>query len=171
MWTREPSVHARKATEMNFSLSSAHLSRVLDEHVRSYREASPFPHTFTDHIFPRLWAEAVAGEVPERMDSRGCVPGAAACYRRKATHYRKSELHEPSFGRHTRSIFSSLRSQPFVEFLERLSGIPRLIPDPGYQGSGVHLIGQDGVLAVRLRERQRACCAAGSAAGKNGNTV
>ena len=45
-------------------------------------------------------------------------------------------------------LFAALRSEPFVRFLELLSGIGGLVPDPGYEGSGVHLTGEGGLLAV-----------------------
>ena len=51
-------------------------------------------------------------------------------------------------GDYTRQLFVTLRSQHFVRFLETLSGVSGLIPDPGYEGSGVHLTGDGGVLAV-----------------------
>lgn len=116
--------------------------------ARSYAAASPFPHTYIDDLFPRKTIEAIASEIPEKALPSGCVLGAAACYRKFGTHYRKSELHREAMGPHTRLLFAALRSKHFVRFLERLSGIGGLVPDPGFEGSGVHLTGDGGVLAV-----------------------
>ena len=116
--------------------------------VAAYAAARPFPHTYIDGLFPDPALEAVASEIPEAADASGCVPGAAACYRKVGTHYRKSELHREAMGPSTRQMFETLRSAHFVRFLEALSGIRGLVPDPGYEGSGVHLTGNGGVLAV-----------------------
>ena len=114
----------------------------------SYSGAAPFPHAVIDDLFPAGVIQAIASEVPEQMLPSGCVPGAAACYRKASVHFRKSELHHESMGPSTRRLFATLRSAPFVRFLETLSGVEGLIPDPGYEGSGVHLTGDGGVLAV-----------------------
>ena len=114
----------------------------------SYSRAAPFPHAVIDDLFPAGVIQAIASEVPEQMLPSGCVPGAAACYRKASVHFRKSELHHESMGPSTRRLFVTLRSAPFVRFLETLSGVEGLIPDPGYEGSGVHLTGDGGVLAV-----------------------
>lgn len=122
-----------------------HLARQL---AASYAVASPFPHTFFDDIFPRQTVEAVAAEIPEVVLPHGCVSGAASCYLRRGTHYRKSELHRSAMGPYTNMLFTTLRSPRFVQFLEVLTGISGLVPDPGFEGSGVHLTGDGGVLAV-----------------------
>ena len=128
----------------NFTFGQHHAHRM----ARSYAVAAPFPHAVIDHLFALKTVEAIAHEIPEETLPSGCVPGAAACYLRRNTHYRKSELHRQAMGPYTRALFATLRSPPFVRFLEVLSGVGGLIPDPGYEGSGVHLTGDGGVLAV-----------------------
>jgi hypothetical protein len=132
----------------NFTLSPLLLDRVLEAHTARYQAATPFPHAVLDGLFSRDALRTILQEVPEQMLSNGCVAGAASCYRRRGTHFRKSELHDESFGPYTRALFETLRSRRFVSFVEKLSGLSGLIPDPGYQGSGVHLTGPQGVLAV-----------------------
>ena len=110
--------------------------------------ALPFPHAIIESLFPEKSLRALAAEIPETMLASGCVPGAAACYRKRGVHYRKSELHDAAQGPYTRALFATLRTRSFVQFLERLSGVHRLIPDPGFQGSGVHLTGPGGILKV-----------------------
>lgn len=133
----------------NVSFDASHLQALLAKHGTGYRSAQPFPHVIMDEglLHQSIFA-AIASEIPERILGSGCVPGAAACYRKRGVHWRKSELHHESMGPHTRALFAALRSDRFVHFLERLSGIRPLIPDPGYQGSGVHLTGSGGILKV-----------------------
>jgi hypothetical protein len=55
-------------------------------------------------------------------------------------------LDESVMGPYTRLVFGLLKSSMFVEFLERLSGIENIIPDPHYRGSGLHQTGPGGFL-------------------------
>lgn len=145
------SVHALGSRDWalpNVSFHRQHLDALLAAHVGAYRTALPFPHTVIESLMPLEVVRAVASEIPEQILQSGCVPGAAVCYRKKNVHFRKSEIHHNSMGMHTRALFAALRSRVFVKFLERLSGIRPLIPDPGYQGSGVHLTGSGGILKV-----------------------
>jgi len=132
-----------------FNVTTPHLNQRARRLAASYASAAPFAHTYIDDLFPRAEIASVAAEIPETMLASGCVAGAAACYRKnRRVHYRKSELHHETMGPHTRGLFAALRSEPFVRFLELLSGIGGLVPDPGYEGSGVHLTGEGGLLAV-----------------------
>ena len=130
------------------NFSSLDLKAALQAHAPDYLSALPFPHAIIESLFPERALRALAAEVPETMLASGCVPGAAACYRKRGVHYRKSELHDEAQGPYTRALFATLRTRSFVQFLERLSGVERLIPDPGFQGSGVHLTGPGGILKV-----------------------
>mmetsp|Transcript_7940 Transcript_7940/g.36165 ORF Transcript_7940/g.36165 Transcript_7940/m.36165 type:complete len:185 (-) Transcript_7940:162-716(-) len=51
-------------------------------------------------------------------------------------------------GPNTRLVFSLLKSSMFVAFLERLTGIDDIIPDPHYRGSGLHQTEPGGFLRV-----------------------
>ena len=134
----------------NMSFLSTRLYSLLQKYAATYQSASPFPHAVIDEpLFnDASMLRAVASEIPQTMRENGCVPGAAACYRKPGTHFRKSELHHDRHGPYTRALFETLRTQRFVHFLEQLSGIRGLIPDPGFQGSGVHLTGSGGILKV-----------------------
>ena len=62
---------------------------------------------------------------------------------------RKSAVVDESvMGPYTRLVFGFLKTSLFVEFLERLSGIDDIIPDPHYRGSGLHQTGPGGFLRV-----------------------
>ena len=45
-----------------------------------------------------------------------------------------------------RSVVLELQSPGFLEFLEKVSGVEQIIPDPYLTGGGLHLSGPDGVL-------------------------
>ncbi|MDP7555527.1 MAG: 2OG-Fe(II) oxygenase [Nitrospinota bacterium] len=47
-----------------------------------------------------------------------------------------------------RSLFYSFNAKPFLAYLENLTGIPGLIPDPDFNGAGFHEIGTGGYLGI-----------------------
>ena len=151
--------------------SLLHPSRLLAfslQHTLSYRSATPFPHAVIDGFFPAEALRHVLDEIPERTMPSGCIMGAAACYRKANVHYRKSEIHLDGMGPHTRVLFSLLRSARFVRFLEELSGIDGLIPDPGYEGSGLHVTGDGGMLKVHHDFNYMQCARGAAVAGRAG---
>ena len=114
-----------------------------------YRAAEPFPHTVIDGVFPSCLLEAVAAELPEEVDvMRGCVKGASRCFRAPNEKGKSQITSEKQMGNATRLMFATMRSAPFVRFLEAVSGIDELVPDPAYHGSGVHLTAPGGRLQV-----------------------
>ena len=53
---------------------------------------------------------------------------------------------ETQFGGATRALLFQLNSSAFIDFLETLTGICVLIPDPHFWGGGVHQIVRGGFL-------------------------
>ncbi|WP_400083912.1 2OG-Fe(II) oxygenase [Yoonia sp. R78084] len=49
---------------------------------------------------------------------------------------------------YSKSVFHALNSRPFIQFLENMSGIKGLIPDPYYGGGGVHRTNTTGFLSI-----------------------
>lgn len=149
------------------------LSRIARRHQHQYINAEPFAHAILDDLVqPGLLAELDL-ELPRsrtnmrrgtRERSGGArngsvgthVPGAhfscgsmALCQRKRLVEHLKLVIdREADMGPVTRLFFAALRSAPFVRFLELLTGITGLIPDPAFFGSGVHLTAPGGILAV-----------------------
>lgn len=48
----------------------------------------------------------------------------------------------------TRTLFSFLKSSTFIQFLEKLTGISDIIPDPHFRGSGIHQTLSGGFLNI-----------------------
>ncbi len=49
---------------------------------------------------------------------------------------------------YSKAVFHALSSRPFIQFLEQMSGIKGLIPDPYYQGGGIHRSETSGFLSI-----------------------
>ena len=115
----------------------ARADRYRDEFVR----AEPFSHVVLDDFLPEDALDALLREFPE--------PGEAGWRRRDVAHERKLGLSdETAMGPNTRHVLQQLNSQVFLEFLERITGIDGLIPDPHFVGGGLHQIVPGGLLKI-----------------------
>ena len=106
-----------------------------------YAAAQPFPHLAIDGFFDPAMLEAVLAEFPgpgeirwQRFDNPEEIKLASAA--------------ETSFGAHTRLFLYHLNSITFLDFLSGVTGIENLIPDPSFDGGGLHQIVRGGKLGV-----------------------
>lgn len=131
-----------------------------------FAAATPFPHISVDNVFPRAFLEAVVAELPQTtselrkaneighkqkkkwVQNKKIADEFGTSFWDKGVQFAKHELHEGLMGNQTKRMFVELRSPTFVQFLEQLTGIKHLRPDPGYSGSGVHITTQGGMLKV-----------------------
>jgi hypothetical protein len=107
----------------------------------AYRSNDPFPHVVIDGFLPPEVAGRVHSEFPteETFDWQ--------CFENALEVKRATRADEP-FGPATRELMHELNSRSFVEFLEKLTGIDALIPDPHFEGGGLHQIPRGGFLKV-----------------------
>jgi len=130
------------------ALPPGRLLRIAERYRAAYASAEPFPHLFIDDLFPKSVLQELHLELPETSaDERGCAT--SVCFVQKGVQYRKSAIDdEAQMGLATRAVFAFFKSSAWVKFLEKLSGITGIIPDPHYRGSGVHFTGPGGQLQV-----------------------
>ncbi len=106
-----------------------------------FAAGSPFPHIVVDDFVDATVAAAIAEEFP--------LPDGAAWQRFATTREVKSALRDPEqMGPMTRAVIDELNGQVFVEFLERITGITGIVPDPHLLGGGLHQIGRGGRLGI-----------------------
>lgn len=107
----------------------------------SYSRATPFPHVVFDDFFDPAVVEAVLSEFPK--------PGQIGWQRfDNDREIKLASAKEASFGPMTRLLLYHLNSMTFLEFLSRVTGIDNLIPDPSFEGGGLHQIMPGGKLGV-----------------------
>ena len=104
-----------------------------------FRHAAPFPHLVIDD-FLRLTPDEMAGVYPApdwphwgRRDD---------FYQSGKMFCRDTDVIPPLLT----SLFYELSAPPFLRFLEAVTGIGGLIPDPYYEGGGLHCSGPGGRL-------------------------
>jgi len=109
--------------------------------AKIYRDAEPFPHFSVDGLFDEHMLRGVLGEFPAPESPLWTTHNHS---------YSKKLANDNFFawGPLTRELMVFLNSAQFLTFLEALTGIPALIPDPYYFGGGLHLIRPGGFLGV-----------------------
>src|SRR5262249_47922156 len=122
-------------------IDPTYLEGLLETGSPSYQKAQPYPHIVFDDFLPPEILNNILTEFP--------TPGAIRWNRyakdREMKLEASSELH---MGLNTRMLLRELNSSVFISFLEQLTGIDGLIPDPHYVGGGLHQIQRDGFLKV-----------------------
>lgn len=117
------------------------LSGLVDEHRVAYLEARPFPHIVIDNFLPEKALSEVVDEFPSPEEARwGGFNNPAE---------KKLALNDAAqIGPLTQVLLNALNSSSFITFLENLTGIEGLIPDPHLWGGGLHQIQRGGYLKV-----------------------
>jgi Rps23 Pro-64 3,4-dihydroxylase Tpa1-like proline 4-hydroxylase len=110
------------------------LSRLADELKAGFTVASPYPHVVIDNFLRPESVAELARVFPQPDDAV-----AWDHFGIKTVEMKLGSAHEEFFPSPLRRAIHDLNSGPFVEFLERLTGIEHLLPDPHLAGGGIHL--------------------------------
>lgn len=103
--------------------------------------SSPFPHIVADGLIDPDVLHLVAGEFPEPEQIRWQQFD-------RPTELKLANADMSLMGPTTRRLLNELNSQVFISFLEAVTGIDGLIPDPHLEGGGLHQIRRGGFLKV-----------------------
>lgn len=141
--------------------SEERLVQLASRHRKTFQNARPFPHLYIDEFLNNELVTAVNAEFASTNFGALCKAGYHVasrgnqkkihCFHKKQdeNESRKSAvLDESVMGPNTRLIFSLFKSSSFITFLEKLTGIDDIIPDPHYRGSGLHQTEPGGFLRV-----------------------
>jgi len=112
----------------------------LAEHD-AFGRAQPFPYVVMDNFLPTIWLDALLAEFPKPRAANWQTFDNAQ--EKKLASSRGTEM-----GDVTRRVLAQLNSATFLEFLETLTSIDGLIPDPYFVGGGLHQIERGGFLKV-----------------------
>lgn len=117
------------------------LEDLAKKHSNEYAAADPFPHIVLDNIFHTETLRGVLEEFPG--------PREIEWERFKSDSEKKLATNrDAQFGPKTRAFLYQLNSHRFLSFLQKLTGIQHLIPDPYFFGGGIHQIERGGFLKV-----------------------
>ncbi len=119
------------------------LLRLAVERSDAYRSADPFPHGVFDNLFDTALLRQVAEELPPH-DQPGWTTW-------DTIDEWKHVFDQPEhFGPAARRLADHLNSSEFVRFLERLTGIDALVPDPHLTAAGYFDVERGGFLNVHI---------------------
>jgi hypothetical protein len=130
-----------KSLSIGTFLPLSRMNEVAESSFEIYSKAQPFPHIVFDDFFDPNLVDQVLAEFPrpgqikwQRFDNEQEIKLASAS--------------DASFGPMTRLFMYHLNSITFLDFLSKVTGIPNLIPDPTFDGGGLHQIVRGGKLGV-----------------------
>ena len=109
-----------------------------------YANAAPFPNIHFDDFFKPEALREVLGEFPE-LGKKGDI------HYENPNESKYASKGEFRFGPKSKELAHFLNSQPFLMFLQNLTGIKEtLVPDPYFEGGGFHQIKPGGYLKVHV---------------------
>ena len=118
-----------------------YLSDIVTRYSAGYNAAKPFPHVVIDDFLPEAVVERILDEFPS--------PDADDWFRFQLGTERKLQTTaELGIGPFTRQVLNQFNSSAVIEFLEALTSVEHLVPDPHYAGGGLHQIERGGFLKV-----------------------
>lgn len=128
-------------TDVNtFAFDKSFIDRGREQHDR-FLSNTPFRHIVMDDVLPPAVLDAVLSEFP--------APEQASWQEfDKQTEIKLALYDTTLMGPATRNLLAEFNGQVFVDFLEALTGIGGLLPDPHYEGGGLHQIRPGGFLKV-----------------------
>mmetsp|Transcript_23315 Transcript_23315/g.35063 ORF Transcript_23315/g.35063 Transcript_23315/m.35063 type:complete len:477 (+) Transcript_23315:133-1563(+) len=147
------SIQDEQMLKKNSIISWYKLIQILKENEDSFHPAfetnTPFAHAVIDGLIPDELLRSVVKEIN--------TVTASASYQNNPHLWRShnnsnsvkkgiSDSHQ--LGGNTRRLIEEMKSRKFLLFLERLTGVSGLIPDPFGYGDGVHIIEKGGYLKV-----------------------
>lgn len=123
------------------SLNQDYLNNLSTKYKQAYSQAQPFPHIVIDNFLSEYILENILKEFPQ--------PGVIDWKQfDNATEKKLASTSELQMGEATRLLLYQLNSSIFINFLESLTGIEGIIPDPHFVGGGLHQIQRGGYLKI-----------------------
>jgi Rps23 Pro-64 3,4-dihydroxylase Tpa1-like proline 4-hydroxylase len=127
--------------EHEFMFDPIQLKKLARQHREDYPQMKPFPHVVIDNLLPEEVLRDVLEEFP-RYNQINWDNYEGAGEKKLATSV------EAQMGTTTRLLLYHFNSSHFIRFLEELTGVEGLIPDPYLLGGGLHQIRRGGFLKV-----------------------
>lgn len=115
-------------------------AKVLGEqYAGQYRNNAPFPHIVLDNFIESEILRRVVREFPDARQGRF-----ADDFSQLKTGYLLDMIRSP----YIHDLLNVLNSAAFLNFLEKMTGIKGLVPDPRFVGGGLHETRRGGYLSI-----------------------
>jgi Rps23 Pro-64 3,4-dihydroxylase Tpa1-like proline 4-hydroxylase len=126
---------------MKLYLNLSKLQETAKKLTNTYQTAAPYPNIYIDNFMDPEPLERVLEEFPDPEKKIW----------KEYENYFEGKLEaqgEAKIGEFTSSLLYQFNSAPFLQFLETLTGIKGLIPDPYFLGGGLHQMKPGGKLGM-----------------------
>lgn len=107
-----------------------------------YIEAAPFPHIVIDDFLRTDLIASICADFPVDQTKNEMH------YERGYKGQLKRQISPNECTPYLKTVFNAFNSAPMLQFLEKLTGIQGLIPDPYFAGGGLHETKSGGFLGV-----------------------
>jgi len=121
-----------------------YLETLATQGAPRYQTAKPFSHISFDNFFPEEILEEVLKEFPNINDPQWQE------YKSETENGKLASSKYEMIPPHARYLLDQLNTPPFLQFLETLTGIKGLIPDPYFVGGGMHQTKPGGWLGIHV---------------------
>lgn len=105
-----------------------------------YQSGKPYHYIGIDDFLPL--------EVVEKLRQEALAEGEKPAEYASAQEKLKTSYNPDTLPAYSRLVFNALSSQSFLKFLEEMTGIENLIPDPYFLGGGIHRTNNGGYLGI-----------------------
>ena len=122
------------------TIPTAKAKEIGAKYAETYQSGEPYHHICIDNFLPM----EVINKVRADLDS---LPEAERAFD-AAEEKLKSQYNPDRLPDYSRHLFHSFNSRPFLLFLEEMTGIKNLIPDPYFLGAGIHKTLNGGYLNI-----------------------
>ncbi len=128
---------------MTYIFNLEKLGPLAERSRELYSNAEPFPHIVLDDFLKAGSAKTISDNFPDPADPTLWDKYQAEGYEMKIATSREEQLSST-----IKQALHDLNSGPFIRFLQQLTGIQHLLPDPQLLGGGLHLVGPGGHLGI-----------------------
>ena len=125
-----------------FSLNLKDARATGEALMDQYAFAEPFPHAVLDNFLPKDMAEALLAHFPTEAQEHDKLyeKGYGGTHKRQILPY--------DCDAYVRAAFAFFNSAPMLQFLEGITRIQGLLPDPYFAGGGFHETKNKGLLGI-----------------------
>ena len=124
------------------------LIKIAEQNSTKYQSASPFPHILLEDFIEQSVLELILSLFPSPNTKLNWRKVSAKLENQNVQYNKLGMPHEREVAPIIRRLLWEMNAGPFLRFLEQLTGIKGLIPDPSLQGGGLHQSLPGGLLGV-----------------------
>lgn len=127
--------------------------RLAENLKKQYQVAKPFPHLVIDNFLPDFLLKSCLEEIKKNTIWDSNDKEWVSQYEKNKFFYPSHDTDMNEFKKNvpiTNMIIEYLNTEPFIKFLENLTGFEKLYRDPILLGGGIHKINRGGKLSIHI---------------------